>query len=164
MRTALAFALAACVLPSVDAFASVPSPALRNAGARSVAGNLCMTLADDQQLSRRALLSSAAAAAVSLTAQPAWAQPPPGTKPKPKPKSGTAAVKAVVVPPSERAASCNTFPMSVTPTCTDPEISNKGILKNLDKYKSWRPDPADLSPKAGKSAAPAAPATPEPGE
>jgi len=73
MRTALAFALAACVLPSVNAFASsLSSPSLRTAGARSVAGNLCMatdaqgtpTLADGQQLSRRVLLSSAAAAAL----------------------------------------------------------------------------------------------------
>jgi len=63
MRIVLAFALAAYVLPSVDAFASLPSQALQNAGARSVAGNLCMTLDDDQQLSRRVLLSSAAAAA-----------------------------------------------------------------------------------------------------
>ena len=61
MRMVLAFALAACVAPSVDAFAGT-SPALRVAG-RSLAGNLCMT-ADDQLLSRRNILSSAVVAAV----------------------------------------------------------------------------------------------------
>jgi hypothetical protein len=57
--------------------------------------------------------------------------------------------------------------MSMTPTCTDPDITNKGILKNLDKYKNWKPDPEDLGvkvpevkakggPMANKAAAPAA--------
>ncbi|EKX39758.1 hypothetical protein GUITHDRAFT_114255 [Guillardia theta CCMP2712] len=30
--------------------------------------------------------------------------------------------------------SCDVFPYSLTPTCTDPDIGNKAILKNLDKY------------------------------
>ena len=61
MRVVLAFALAACTVPSVDAFSA--TPALRNAG-RSLAGNMCMTADDEsQQLSRRTMLSSAVVAA-----------------------------------------------------------------------------------------------------
>jgi len=63
--------------------------------------------------------------------------------------------------------SCDVFPYSLTPTCTDPNVGEKGILKNLDKYtnKGWKEkagivDDAKKAPAAAKSA-PAEPATGE---
>ncbi|KAJ1494099.1 hypothetical protein T484DRAFT_1878250 [Baffinella frigidus] len=129
MRVVLAFALAACIAPSVDGFVGT-TPALRNTG-RSLAGNLCMT-ADDQQLSRRNILSSAVAAAVSLTAaSPAWAQPVAGrpkyTKAQDKGKAAKAAQLAGV-PSSElslQQQACEKFPVSLSPTCQALEAEAK---------------------------------------
>lgn len=36
--------------------------------------------------------------------------------------------------------SCDKWPWSLTPTCSDPDIANKAILKNLDQYTKPNPE------------------------
>jgi len=53
--------------------------------------------------------------------------------------------------------SCDIWPYSLTPTCSDPDIGEKAILKNLDKYtnQGWK-EKAGIKDAAKSAPAPAA--------